>query len=67
MAPPFEQRSLDWDVIMLPVPADLLVYTLDEWQHLPQEGRFYRAAMEEAVWIFDREKGETQSHNLSGG
>lgn len=40
---PFECRSLSWDLSRLPVPAQLLVYTLSEWQLLlTQGGRFAR-------------------------
>lgn len=49
---PFEERSLAWDVLSLPVPVDLLVYTLDEWQSLLEKGgRFAREVEQEAVWI----------------
>jgi predicted nucleotidyltransferase len=49
---PFERRSADWDLRELPVPADVLVYTREEWQSLPQEGRFYQTVMREAVWVY---------------
>ena len=35
---PFELRSLEWDLNELPVPAQLLVYTLAEWQILADQG-----------------------------
>ena len=28
---PFERRASEWDVTELPVPADVLVYTDEEW------------------------------------
>jgi len=49
---PFEKRSAEWDVLELPVPADVLVYTRKEWEALPQEGRFYQTLMREAVWVY---------------
>ncbi len=49
---PFEKRTVDWDLSPLPVPADLLVYTRDEWNSLKKEGRFYRALAAEAVWLY---------------
>ncbi len=51
---PFERRSLKWDMNELPVPAQLLVYTLAEWQILAdQGGRFARTLERETVWVFD--------------
>ncbi|MCX5861886.1 MAG: nucleotidyltransferase domain-containing protein [Desulfomonile sp.] len=49
---PFERRSLSWDLRDLPVAADLLVYTVDEWEKLQAEGgRFVRTLEQEAVWL----------------
>src|SRR5436309_7063503 len=36
---PFERRSLDWDLSSLPVPAEILVYTRQEWERLPASRR----------------------------
>lgn len=30
----FEMRGLDWDLYNLPIPVDILVYTIDEWHSL---------------------------------
>lgn len=49
---PFERRAARWDATELPVPAELLVYTRDEWQELSQRGRFYQGLMREAVWVY---------------
>ena len=49
---PFERRPVQWDTTGLPVPADLLVYTQDEWTSLT--GRFRDALEREAVWVLDR-------------
>ncbi len=49
---PFEKRSAEWDVLELHVPADVLVYTREEWEALPQEGRFYQTLMRETVWVY---------------
>jgi len=50
---PFWQRALDWDTTSLPVPADLLVYTQEEWQALvTQGGRFSRTVEQEVVWVY---------------
>ncbi|MFQ5990402.1 MAG: nucleotidyltransferase domain-containing protein [Candidatus Methylomirabilales bacterium] len=49
---PFESRAAWWDATELPVPAELLVYTKDEWQNLSQRGRFYQTVMREAIWVY---------------
>lgn len=50
---PFERRSLDWKLAELPVPAELLIYTEDEWQRLQEGGhRFARVLASEVVWIY---------------
>jgi predicted nucleotidyltransferase len=51
---PFESRALDWDATDLPVPAEAVVYTVDEWEALPREGRFRRTLEREAVWVMER-------------
>jgi hypothetical protein len=51
----FERRYLSWDSTNLPVPAELLVYTADEWESLKREGeRFIRMLEREIVWVFLR-------------
>jgi predicted nucleotidyltransferase len=50
-AVPFHRRSASWDVSRLPVPADVIVYTLEEWGELDPESRFYRILHDEAIWI----------------
>lgn len=52
---PFERRSVEWDTTGLPVPADLLVYTQEEWQSLSRQRRFYQTLMREAVWVYLKE------------
>jgi hypothetical protein len=50
----FYQRSLSWDLLGLPVPAELLVYTEAEWKGMRDEGtRFARTVEDEAIWLFD--------------
>jgi predicted nucleotidyltransferase len=50
---PFVRRALAWDLSELPVPAELLVYTEEEWQALLAEGRrFARTVAAEAVWVY---------------
>jgi predicted nucleotidyltransferase len=51
----FDQRSLSWDLTALPLPADLVVYTLEEWRELKAEGSRLASQIErEAVWIYSR-------------
>ena len=53
---PFERRALAWDLSQLPVPAEILVYTRDEWQRMEQEGgRFARTLEREARWLVEPE------------
>jgi hypothetical protein len=53
---PFTGRAQDWDVTGLPVPADLLVYTEQEWNSITRRGGFGRTMKEEAVWISLQQK-----------
>jgi hypothetical protein len=52
---PFERRSANWDTTKLPVPADVLVYTEEEWKSLSKEARFQHTLAREAVWLYERE------------
>ncbi len=58
---PFEQRAAAWHVDTLPVPVDLMVYTLDEWLRIPRDSRFAQAVQREARWVFERGKAEGSS------
>jgi len=53
-AEPFERRSAHWDTTNLPVPADVLVYTLQEWESLAAAPPFARNAGSEIVWVYQR-------------
>jgi len=54
---PFERRALDWDTTSLPVPADVWVYTQQEWENMAaRKSRFYREATEEIVWVYERDE-----------
>ncbi len=46
----FERRAVEWDTTKLTVPADLLVYTNEEWQSLA--GRFRDTLEKETVWVY---------------
>lgn len=55
---PFWRRSLELPLPDLPVPADLLVYTQEEWQTMgEEETRFYLTVQREARWIYERGTG----------
>jgi len=52
---PFPRRPLLFNTLDLPVPAELLVYTGDEWGGLLKEGRaFARRVAEEVTWVYER-------------
>lgn len=51
---PFEKRGQAWDTTDLPVPADVLTYTREEWQSLNPQGRFSQMLRQETVWVYDR-------------
>ena len=54
---PFERRAVDWRLEHLPVPSDILIYTVDEWDHLlGRDSRFARMLISEVFWIYDRAK-----------
>jgi predicted nucleotidyltransferase len=51
--PPFE-RARAWATEELPVPADLLIYTEDEWrQRIARGDRFARVLDGEVVWVLE--------------
>jgi nucleotidyltransferase-like protein len=50
---PFERRAVAWDLLPLPVPADLLVYTAAEWDALLASGqRFARTLERDVLWVW---------------
>jgi len=52
---PFERRLLKWDLNHFPVPADLVVYTLQEWEDLQSnDTKFARMLRDETIWTFTR-------------
>lgn len=49
---PFYRRTLAWDLLDLPVPAELLVYTRREWERMEEEGgRFIQTLSRETAWL----------------
>ena len=54
----FERRNVSWTLTPLPVPADLVVYTEDEWKSLEDRGGlFARTLSRETVWIYVKDEG----------
>ncbi len=49
---PLARRAAQWDTTDLPVPADVLVYTVAEWQTMQQ--RSYKIVAQEIVWVYQR-------------
>jgi hypothetical protein len=50
---PFENRAIEWNLTGLPVPAEILVYTAEEWSRLQAtDRRFARMLAQETVWVF---------------
>jgi predicted nucleotidyltransferase len=60
----FDRRAAGWDATRLPVPADVLVYTADEWERL-SGGRFHDAVMQEAVWVYPANESSPESNVAS--
>jgi len=50
---PFERRGIDWDLTRLPVPVDVLVYTLREWESLDMHSRMARILKSETIWLYN--------------
>ena len=48
VAVPVERRALEWDATGLPVPADVLVYTRNEWEEQERKGA---SLAREVVWV----------------
>lgn len=48
----FERRAMSYDLLRLPVPAELLVYTEAEWARLIASGSpFAERVQRETVWV----------------
>ncbi|MDH3828023.1 MAG: nucleotidyltransferase domain-containing protein [Desulfobacterales bacterium] len=52
----FERRSVNWDLNGLPVSAEIIVYSLPEWEDLEKKDtKFARMLKSEAVWTFSKQ------------
>jgi hypothetical protein len=50
------RRAMEFDTRALPVPADVFVYTVEEWWAMQREGcRSCRTVEDEAVWVYRRD------------
>ena len=50
---PFWERALEFDTLSLPVPAEVVVYSRDEWQGAAAEtSGFFHAIRRDAVWVY---------------
>jgi predicted nucleotidyltransferase len=51
----FERRALHWNLNDLPVQAEIIVYTTQEWADLQKQGnRFSRTINREIIWTYLR-------------
>jgi len=48
---PFEKRNMMFDTTVLPVPVDLLVYTVPEWKQKSEEKGFLTGIGRHLVWL----------------
>jgi len=52
---PFERRGTRYATPTIPVPCQVLVYTVSEWQRMILDGsRFAGIVESEAVWLYER-------------
>ena len=54
---PFELRSAEFDTLELPIPTDVLVYTLEEWYLLKIRRPFFLRLSEDIKWIYHYKLG----------
>jgi predicted nucleotidyltransferase len=50
----FERRALAYDLGGVPVPADLFVYTVAEWDRMSADGGLPMTVADEVIWVFER-------------
>ncbi|MCD6160472.1 MAG: nucleotidyltransferase domain-containing protein [Thermotogae bacterium] len=52
---PFEKRGINRGLFAIPVPVDLLIYTIDEWRKMKKEKSHFALKVEdEVVWLFKK-------------
>ena len=62
----FERRALAFPATGLPVPADVLAYTVDEWRAAVSTPGLVRRAAREMVWVHGAPPPETLRPSPSG-
>lgn len=63
----FERRPLAWDLSSLPVPADILIYTRDEWDALLYKaGKFPKTLRDETVWVYEKRQVDKPGEDPPG-
>jgi hypothetical protein len=56
-AHPFEKRAIEFDTSSLPVAADVLVYTREEWARLTAGGSGFGGRLkDQTVWVYGQTK-----------
>ncbi len=53
---PFERRAAEWELMALPVPTDIQVYSQKEWAAFPKKGKFSQTLANEVKWLFVRKE-----------
>jgi len=53
-AHPFIERAREWDLLELPVPVDVLVYTAGEWEQNMHSRKMFR----DIIWVYHKESAE---------
>ena len=53
-AEPFPQRPLLFNLSKLPIPVDVLVYTVEEWERIIRSTSRFGRELAEANWVFCR-------------
>lgn len=49
------ERSRAFDLTELPVPTDIIIYTLPEWDSMARAGQpFWRKVSAEIIWVFSK-------------
>lgn len=52
---PFSKRRLAFDFGLIPVPVDVIVYTLEEWENLEMTSpKFYKTLIQESTWVWQK-------------
>ncbi|RCK73677.1 MAG: hypothetical protein ANABAC_2750 [Anaerolineae bacterium] len=48
---PIARRAAEWDLTELPVPVDVLVYTIREWEKIIAQPGMWLKRRNEVVWV----------------